>query len=91
MKNTLEKAILLGLSDRDESADYCMKGKKKEADSSLRDTETIPLSVDVDEFQSDVSNHIKKEKANIKEHIKKEVEPHVSEFWIDESKTKIGL
>jgi hypothetical protein len=36
------KAVLMGLAERYESADYCYSGKKKEADASLRDTESIP-------------------------------------------------
>jgi type I restriction enzyme M protein len=90
VSNTLHKAILMSLSKRDETADYCMKGKKKEADSNLRDTETIPLSIDVNGYTSEIDKHIKKEKNNILAYIEKEVKPHVSEFWIDESKTKIG-
>ncbi len=90
VSNTLHKAILMSLSERDETADYCMKGKKKEADSNLRDTETIPLSIDVNGYTSEIDKHIKKEKNNILAYIEKEVKPHVSEFWIDESKTKIG-
>lgn len=90
LTNPQKKAILLGLSERDEEADYCMKGKKKEADTSLRDTESIPLSLDVDEYNIDTSKHIKKEKANILDYVEKEVAPHVKEYWIDHSKTRIG-
>jgi len=90
LSNTLYKAVLTSLSERDETADYCMKGKKKEADSTLRDSETIPLSIDVDGFISETDKHIKKEQENIKLYIEKEVELHVNEFWLDESKTKIG-
>ena len=80
----------MGLSQRDEKADYCMKGKKKEADSTLRDTESIPLSLDVKGYNVDTTEHIKKEKENIKEYVEREVSPHVSEYWIDHSKTRIG-
>lgn len=62
LPNALFKAVLTGLSERDETADYCIKGKKKEPDTSLRDTETIPLSLDVDGYRADTSEHIKKEK-----------------------------
>jgi len=47
------------------------KGLPK-ADSSLRDTESIPLKEDIHSY------------------FKREVLPHVSDAWIDESKTKIG-
>lgn len=90
MTNTLFRAILMGLSERDETADYCMKGKKKEADTSLRDTETIPLSIDVEGYEVDTEKHIKKEKQNILDYVEREVKPHVKEFWIDHSKTRIG-
>lgn len=87
---TLFKAVLMGLSERDETADYCYSGKKKEADPSLRDTESIPLSIDVDSYDFDVDKHIKKEQKNILDFVEREVKPHVKEFWIDHSKTKIG-
>lgn len=41
-------------------------------DSSLRDTEIIPLTEDINEY------------------LEREVKPHVSDYWIDESKTKKG-
>lgn len=88
--STLFKAVLMGLSERDETADYCYSGKKKEPDTSLRDTETIPLSIDVDGYEVDTEKHIKREKQNILTYVEKEVKPHVGEFWIDHSKTKIG-
>ena len=37
-----------------------------------------------------MEKHIKKEKENIKSYIEREVKPHVKEYWLDESKTKIG-
>ena len=80
----------MGLSERDKYADYCMKGTKKETDSSLRDYETIPLSIDVEEYIPDPSRHIKKEKKNICKYVEREVKPHVREYWIDKKKTKIG-
>ncbi|MGO1652709.1 type I restriction-modification system subunit M [Senegalia sp. (in: firmicutes)] len=90
LKKSLFKSITLGLSKRDDSADYNYKGKKKEADSTLRDTETIPLSIDVEDYNIDTDEHIKKEKKNILEYVETEVAPHVKEFWIDHKKTKIG-
>lgn len=90
LTNGLKKAILMGLSERDETADYCYKGKKKEADTDLRDTENIPLSLDVEEYNPDTTEHIKKEKENIENYVEREVAPHVKEFWIDHTKTKIG-
>ena len=90
LNNSLSKAILMGLSERDETADYCYKGKNKEADPTIRDTEVIPLSLDVEGYQVDTEKHIKKERQNILDYVEKEVKPHVKEFWIDHSKTRIG-
>jgi len=87
---TLLKAVLMGLAERDETADYCYSGKKKEADPSLRDTDSIPLSVAVEGYAVDMDKQIKLEQQNIKDYLAREVRPHVQEFWIDHSKTKIG-
>lgn len=67
------KAVIAGLSERDETADIC-KGPKgtPEADSDLRDTENVPLG------------------ENIEVYFAREVLPHVTDAWIDETKTKIG-
>lgn len=47
----LKKAVLDGLSERDESADICLDGKgKPESDSELRDTENVPYEQDVYEY-----------------------------------------
>ncbi|QGQ97550.1 SAM-dependent DNA methyltransferase [Paenibacillus psychroresistens] len=90
LNNSLFKAVLMGLSERDDTADYCYVGKKKEADAFLRDTESISLSVDVSDYDVDMEKHIKKEKANIAKYLEDEVKPHVKEFWVDHTKTKIG-
>ena len=62
---------------RDEAGNVVLgqRGKTKghpQADSSLRDTENVPLSEDVDTY------------------FEREVLPHVSDAWIDHSKTKKG-
>ncbi|WP_337134390.1 class I SAM-dependent DNA methyltransferase [Priestia megaterium] len=67
------KAILTGLSEKDETADACMKNKTDaEPDADLRDTENVPLKEDIHEY------------------FEREVTPHVSDAWIDASKTKVG-
>lgn len=67
------KAILAGLSEKDEAADICMKNKTDaEPDTDLRDTESVPLKEDIYEY------------------FDREVKPHVSDAWIDESKIKVG-
>ncbi|WP_280559796.1 type I restriction-modification system subunit M [Priestia megaterium] len=54
------KAILAGLSEKDETADVCMKNKTEaEPDTDLRDTENIPLKEDICEyFKREVTSHI---------------------------------
>lgn len=54
------KAILNGLSEKDETADVCMKNKKDiEPDADLRDTESVPLKEDIEEyFAREVLPHV---------------------------------
>ncbi len=66
-------AILMSLSERDETADICTDRKgNPEPDRELRDHENVPLKEDINEY------------------MKREVLPHVSDAWVDESKTKVG-
>ncbi|MDO6654994.1 class I SAM-dependent DNA methyltransferase [Anaerobacillus sp. 1_MG-2023] len=73
-KAPILKAILASLSEKDDTADVCLKNKKgdPEPDSDLRDSENVPL------------------KENKNDYFKREVLPHVPDAWIDEEKTKIG-
>ncbi|MFB4165470.1 N-6 DNA methylase [Alteribacillus sp. JSM 102045] len=73
-KATLVKTILAALSEKDETADACVKNKKGdvEPDPDLRDTENVPLKEDIHEY------------------FEREVLPHVPDSWVDKSKTKIG-
>lgn len=51
LKTPLLKAILSGLSERDETADICVDSKgNPEPDSDLRDTEQIPFKEDIHEY-----------------------------------------
>ena len=54
------KAILTGLSERDETADVCTNKKvDPEPDPKLRDYENVPLKEDVDEYMTrEVLPHI---------------------------------
>ena len=54
------KAILNGLSEKDETADVCMKNKKDiEPDTDLRDTESVPLKENIEEyFAREVLSHV---------------------------------
>ena len=51
LKAPLHKAILAGLSEKDETADICTDSKgNPEPDPDLRDTEQIPFKEDIDEY-----------------------------------------
>ncbi len=54
------KAILAGLSEKDETADVCMKNKTEiEPDSDLRDTEIVPLKEKIEDyFAREVLPHV---------------------------------
>ncbi|MFJ7928993.1 N-6 DNA methylase [Peribacillus sp. NPDC096448] len=54
------KVILAGLSEKDETADACMKKKDEiEADADLRDTESVPLKETISEyFEREVLPHV---------------------------------
>jgi type I restriction enzyme M protein len=56
----LRKAVLSALSERDETAEICRgKDGDPEADSELRDTETVPLSEGIQEFfDREVAPHV---------------------------------
>jgi type I restriction enzyme M protein len=60
LNNTLLKAILSALSERDETADICIDNKgNPEPDPELRDTENVPLKEDIHEyFQREVKPHV---------------------------------
>jgi len=51
LDNTLLKAILSALSEKDETADICLDSKgNPEPDPDLRDTENVPLKEDIHEY-----------------------------------------
>jgi len=51
VKTSLLKAILAGLSEKDETADICTDAKgRPEPDPDLRDTEQVPFKEDIDEY-----------------------------------------
>ncbi|EFS01302.1 N-6 DNA methylase, partial [Listeria seeligeri FSL N1-067] len=58
--STVLKAILNGLSEKDETADICMRNKKTvEVDTELRDYESIPLKKDIQKyFEIEVLPHV---------------------------------
>ena len=86
-----KKAILVALSERDETAEICRdKDGEPEPDPELRDTERVPLAegenpVDADGIPT-----------SVRAFFEREVKPHVPDAWIDTSKRdhrdgKVGL
>ena len=90
LKNSLFKAVLMGLSERDETADICMKRGKIEPDTDLRDYERIPLSKKVADYQQNTKDHVKSERENIERYFEEEVKPHVHSAWVDYAYTRVG-
>ncbi|MGU9962647.1 MAG: type I restriction-modification system subunit M [Candidatus Halichondribacter symbioticus] len=93
----VKKAILNALSERDETADTCMKGNKPEPDTDLRDTESVPLPKEVVlplpiDYGGRVDNSklVELMRTHCTAYLAKEVLPHVPEAWIDHKKTKVG-
>ena len=79
VKAPLMKAILAGLSEKDETADICTDTKgNPEPDTDLRDTEQIPFT------------RLSSEKEAIDAYIAREVKPYVPDAYVDYSKTKVG-
>ena len=60
VKASLLKAILTGLSEKDETAEICRdRDGKPEPDTELRDTENVPLDEDIyDYFEREVKPHV---------------------------------
>lgn len=94
----LKKAILSALSERDPKAEICLNTNGiAEPDPELRDTEIVMLPDDIclplplrydnetghDELLILVQNHCE-------DYLNTEVLPHVTDAWIDHSKTKVG-
>ncbi|MFO1003050.1 MAG: class I SAM-dependent DNA methyltransferase [Planctomycetaceae bacterium] len=75
---TVRRAILDALSERDLDAPICVDGDgKPEADTSLRDTESVPLNY-LDE------ENVPAEK-KVQAFFEREVQPHVPDAWVNES------
>ncbi|CEO35451.1 type I restriction-modification system methyltransferase subunit [[Clostridium] sordellii] len=60
VKGSLLKSIYMGLSERDENSEVCKDSKGRiEADSNLRDSESVPLKDDIKEyFEREVLTHV---------------------------------
>lgn len=94
----VKKAILAALSERDQKADICLDAKgKPEPDADLRDTEIVALPDDIQlplplgyDNETGHDKLIALVKDQCEAYLKVEVLPHVSDAWIDHSKTKVG-
>lgn len=85
----VRRAIIDALSERDLNAPICIdKDGLPEADSNLRDTESVPLNyLDAEGVPAD---------QKVKEYFEREVKPHVDDAWIndtirDEKDGEVGL
>ena len=98
LKAPVKKAILTALSEHDAEAEICCDKKgQPEADSSLRDTEIVPLPEDIAlplplgyEDKADNSELVALVRGHCEAYLEKEVLPHVPDAWIDHEKTKVG-
>jgi type I restriction enzyme M protein len=94
----VKKAILSALSERDETAEVCTDSKgKPEPDTELRDTELVPLPLDISlplpigfDPKDDNTALVTMVREHCETYLTKEVLPHVPNAWIDHSKTRVG-
>lgn len=99
LKAPLRKAVLAALGETDPDAEICYDSKgSPEPDSSLRDTEIVPLPDDIclplplqyDNEQSGLDDLLALVRGHCEDYLAAEVLPHVPDAWIDYSKTKVG-
>jgi type I restriction enzyme M protein len=94
----IKKGILAALSERDPRADICLDAKgNPEPDADLRDTEIVTLPDDIAlplplgfDNESGHEKLLVLVKDHCEDYLKAEVLPHVTDAWIDHSKTKVG-
>ena len=94
----LKKAVLAALSERDPEAGICTDSKgRTEADSELRDSETVPLPAGIPlplplgyDNESGHEALLALVKDHCEDYLAREVLPHVPDAWIDHGKTRIG-
>ena len=83
------KAAMKAIATTDSSANPVQGNKYAfEADSDLRDNESVSLSAGF--IQMNESERSKAIEKLAEEYLLKEITPHVSDAWVDHSKTKIG-
>lgn len=94
----IKKAILEALSERDPDAEICRDSKgNPESDSQLRDSELVPLPVDIElpmnlgyDNETHLNELLTTLRPTITAYMQAEVLHHVPDAWVDESKTKLG-
>lgn len=94
----VKKAILVALSERDPEADICLDAKgRPEPDAGLRDTEIVVLPDDISlplplgyDNETGQDKLLELVQDHCEEYLKAEVLLHISDAWIDHSKTKVG-
>ena len=96
--STIKKAIIEALSERDPSAEIYLDSKgNPEADAQLRDTELVSLPSNISlplplmyDKDAPIDELLELVKDHCESYMKTEVLPHVSDAWVDYSKTKVG-
>ena len=77
LRAPIRRAIMLALSERDESAEICRSSGKPEPDRPLRDTERVPLPDGGDAVDEDGVPE------SVRAFFEREVRPHAPDAWID--------
>ncbi len=98
LPDSVRKAILTALSERDPNANECLDKKgNKEADTELRDTEIVPLPPGLPAqlpigYEKDADNKalLALVQTHCDTYFNNEVKPYWPDAWIDYSKTKVG-
>lgn len=93
----IKKAIIEALSERDDTAQICVDSRgNPEPDSTLRDSElvplpnlTLPLDLGYDN-QTNLNGLLNLAKPYIDDYMVKEVLVHIPDAWVDMNKTKVG-
>ena len=98
LKAPVKKAIVSALSAADPTAEICRdKQGNPEPDSSLRDTEIVPLPEGIGlplplgyDGETGLEELVELVREHCLEYLAAEVLPHVPDAWIDFAKTKVG-
>lgn len=84
-----KKAFAKACAIADPEAPAITKKGKPEPDPDLRDQENVPLPAGFFDLSDDDRPKVLEEVAE--QHLATEIHPHVSEAWIDHTKTKVGV